>query len=108
MAVGGNLAAAKSVVQQNVLPCQFMVVRRDLFSKEGKVGIAVAARLALVVQEGAKDLVVSSVLLDDVEDILDRGRVADPRGNRVGTGAGRARRLFDQCVFVWSVGIDLA
>ena len=83
--VGADLALDVEVVEQHELAGQGVVVGRD------RLGEQADARLAVALGHVAEDLVVGAVLLDDVDDVLDRRGVADLRGDRVaGRGAGAA------------------
>ena len=88
VAVGADLAVDVEVVEQHELAGQGVMVGRDRLGEQAEVRVAVAFGHV------AEDLVVGAVLLDDVDDILDRRRVADLGGNRVARrrgGAGDAR-----------------
>ncbi len=90
VAVGADLALDVEVVEQHELADQGVVVGRDGLGEQAD------ARLAVAFGHVAEDLVVGAVLLDDVDDVLDRRGVADLRGNRVpgrGQGAADAGRI---------------
>ena len=81
-----------------VLVGEGVLVGRDLLAEYGEPGIPIALRNV------AEDLVVGSVLLDDVEHMPDRRAGADLRWND-----GRCGRRFSrgqQLVMVWRVLID--
>ena len=93
VAVGADLTLDVKVVEEHELSGQSVVVRRDGLGEQADVGFAVAFFHV------AEYLVVGAVFLDDVDDILDRRRVADLGGDRMsgaglvpGTAAGSPRR----------------
>ena len=91
VAVGADLALDVEVVQQHELAGQGVVVGRDRLGKQAEVRIAVAFLHV------AEDLVVGAVFLDDVDDVLDRRRLADLGGDRVARrGARSAARRSDR------------
>lgn len=61
------------VVQGDELLGQLMLVRCCILTEERQRRIAVAALAAVRVLQVAKNLVVGAVLLDDIDDVLDRG-----------------------------------
>ena len=63
-----------------------MCVRRHVLAKQRERRVAVALR------QVAQDLIVGAVLANDVEDVLDRRRVADLARNGVGDGRVRRRQ----------------
>src|SRR5688572_6735356 len=75
MAVGGVGAAGVSVVQENKLAGESVTVGRHLVTEESKLRIAVAFRHVAEVQ------VVSVVLLDYVDHVLEDGGLANPLRN---------------------------
>ena len=84
MAVGADLALDVKVVQEHELAGQGVVVGRDGLGEQADVRIAVAFFHV------AEDLVVGAVFLDDVDDVLDRRRLADLGGDRVSGGGARS------------------
>ena len=66
VAVGADLALDVEVVEEDELPRQGMVVRRDALGKEAE------RRVAVPLRHVAEDLVVGAVLLDHVDHVLDR------------------------------------
>ena len=85
VAVGAEDAAAVEVVEQHELFGQLVVVGRDLAAEDAQVGSPSPCF------DVAEDLIVGAVLFDDVEDVLEDGRLAVPLGNRARLGV-RARR----------------
>ena len=93
VAVGADLALDVEVVEQHELADQGVVVGRDRLGEQAEV------RLAVALGHVAEDLVVGAVLLDDVDDVLDRRRARRPwrgsgcpaRGARRGTAVGSPR-----------------
>ena len=81
MPVGGQLPGVVEVVDQGELPDQRVLVRRDLFAELHQRRVAVAPDVV------AEDLVVGPVLLDDVDDVLDRRRLADVVRDRLSSNA---------------------
>src|SRR5689334_4752100 len=71
MAIGRIHAVAIIIVQQNILLGQGVMIRRY------KLRINAQARIAISLRDVAKDLVVSLVLLQNVEDMLENRRLAD-------------------------------
>ncbi|MEJ7654537.1 MAG: hypothetical protein WKH64_15020 [Chloroflexia bacterium] len=71
VAVCGESAAHVRVVEERELPRELVVVRRDLAAEHRKARVALAAWLV------PEKLIVRAVLLDDVEDVLDSGGIAD-------------------------------
>ena len=87
VAVGRDVAVAIEVVEQHELLGQLVMVGRDVAAEHHQRRVAVAARHV------AEDLVVGPILLDDVEHVLDRRRLADlgRNGGFLGVGGvGRA------------------
>ncbi len=66
MPVARHLAAVVEVVEDAELPGQFMFVRRNLLA------IHHQRRIAIALRNVAKDLIVSAVFLDDVDDVMNR------------------------------------
>ena len=89
MAVLGNLAVAVEVVQKHELLRQCVLIRRHLAPEEHQF------RVAIALWEVAENLVVSAVLFENVNYVLDRARLADALGNRARrlVFAGGERRL---------------
>ncbi len=71
MAVGRDVSVAVEVVEQHELLGQLVVVGRHVAPEHHQRRVAVASGHV------AEDLVVGAILLDDVEHVLDRRRVAD-------------------------------
>ncbi len=84
MPVGADLAVHVEVVQQHEFASQRMVVGRDGLGEQAEV------RLAVALGHVAEDLVVSAILLDDIDDVLDRRRITDLRRDGVARGRGGA------------------
>ena len=83
MAVGRDVAVAVEVVEQHELLGQLVMVGRHLAAEHDQRRIAVAAR------QVAEDLIVGAILLDDVDDVLDRRGIARPwSGSRSCRGRG--------------------
>jgi len=70
MTVAGNLATAVEIINNTELPRQLMFVGRDLLPVHAEGWVAVAGL------EVTKYLVVSPVLLNDVDHVFDRVRPA--------------------------------
>ncbi len=85
--VGAQDAAAIGVVQQREFADELVLVRRDARAEGAEAGVAVAFLHV------AENLVVRTVLLDDVNDVLEHARLADTFGNGLG-GPVFARRQF--------------
>ena len=86
MAVVADLGVDVEVVEEDERLRQRVRVRRDLLAEERQARIAVAA------WHITEDLIVGTVLADDVEDVLDRRGLADhPRNRRIDRGAGRSQ-----------------
>ena len=86
--VDRDLTARIQVVQYHELACELVMVRRDRLAEQRQPRIAVAVRLA-VLGEIAEQLVVRAILLDDVQHVLDRRRVAESARHRIRPGPGR-------------------
>ena len=83
MAVGRDVPVAVQVVQQHELLGQLVMVGRHVAAEHHQRRVAVAPG------QVAEDLVVGAVLLDDVEDVLDRRRARRPWwGSAVFSGCG--------------------
>ena len=84
MPVRAQDARAVRVVEQHELVDQLVLIRSDLLAKDAQVGTASS------LLQRTKDLVIRAILLDDVHDVFDQARFADPfrDGPRglVGTG----------------------
>ena len=72
VAVGGEDAVAVEVVQQRELLSECVMVRRHRPAEDTEPRVPVAAR------QIAEKLVVGPVLLDDVDHVLENGRLAGP------------------------------
>ena len=66
MAIDADFAIAVEVIEDDILLGQGVLIRRDLFAEDGQLRIAVG------VWQVAELLIVGPVLLDDVDDVLDR------------------------------------
>ena len=86
VAVGRKHARTIEVVEQDKLLRQGMLVRCDRARKQHQ------RRVAVALGHVAENLVIGSVFLDDVDDMLDRRRLAMALGHRPRGGIG-ARRL---------------
>src|SRR5665213_810834 len=75
VAVDADLPIAIKVVENDILLRQRVLVRGDLLAKENQLGIAIGVRNV------AKLLIVGSVLLDDVDDVLDLAGLSYALGN---------------------------
>ena len=82
VSVGAQHPGAIEVVQQGKLPGQGVLVGRHFFSKHHQ------PRIAIALLHVAKNLIVSAVLLDDVEDVLEQRRLAVAYGHRDRPGVG--------------------
>ena len=84
VAVGAEDAGAVGVVEQDELAGELVLVGGDPLAEDAQARVAVARR------DVAQHLVVGAVLLDHVDDVLDRGsarRSARARRGRAGRGA---------------------
>ena len=75
VAVGAQDAAAIGVVQQRKIADELVLVGRDAFAENAQIRVAVAGRHV------AENLVVSSVFLDDINDVLEDAGFADAFGH---------------------------
>ncbi len=78
-------SAAVEVVQKRELPCQGVMVRRDLLT------VLTECRVPVALGHIAQHLVIRPVLLDDVDDVFERRRLPVPLGQRNGRDAGSGR-----------------
>ena len=78
MAVGPEDAGTVGIVQQHELAGQLVLVRRDPFAKDAQL------RIAIPLRHVAQHLIVGAVFFDDVDDVPDQARLADPLGHRAG------------------------
>ena len=69
--VGADFALDVEVVEQDELAGERVMVGRDVFAEETQLTLAIPLRHV------AEHLIVSAVLLDDVDAVFDRARVAD-------------------------------
>ena len=99
--VGRDVAVAIQVVEQHELFGQLVMVGRDLAAEHHQRRIAVAARHV------AEDLIVGAILLDDVQHILDRRRLADlgRNGRLLGVGGVGEQLVGIRAVLVDRLGI---
>ena len=65
MAIHADLTIRIQVVKQHILLREGAVVRRDVIPKNAQI------RIAISLWKVSEDLIVGSVLLDDIDDILD-------------------------------------
>ena len=71
VSIGADFAVHVEIVQEHELARQRVVIGRHALGEKAKL------RLAVALGNVAENLVVGAVLLDDVDDVLDRRRVAD-------------------------------
>ena len=81
MAVVADFGVDVEIVEHAELARERVRVGGDLLTENRERWIAISAL------DVAENLIVGSVLANHVEDVLDRRRVADPRGDRELTGA---------------------
>src|SRR4051812_32891360 len=81
MAIHADLAIAVEIIQQDIFTGQLMMIGGDPFAIEAKSRVAIANGLTPSVFQVAQDLVVGSVLLDDIQHVLDWARLAHLIGN---------------------------
>ena len=63
------------MVEQDEFADEFMLIGGDPFAKNTEVGLSGPLR------KGTKDLIVGSIFLDDVNNVFDEARFADPFGD---------------------------
>src|ERR1051325_7257632 len=77
MTVHADVPVAIEIVEKDVIAGDLVMIRRHVFAVNREVRIAVAGGFPFGVFEIAHDLIVSAIFFDDVEDVLDRARLAD-------------------------------
>src|SRR5262245_22815074 len=94
VAVGGSLRVHKEPVEQAKSQRECMMIRRDLLrrtrgasgsfagSKDGKAGVSVGGLPIAGLGNVAEYLIVSAVLFDDVDDVLDGRAIPEQPGLR--------------------------
>jgi len=94
MAVGAEDAGAIDVVEQDELAHYLVLVRRDLGAEDAQ------RRIAVALGDIAQNLIVGPVLLDDVDHVLEHGRLAHPLGDGPGrlVGSGRPRGFLQKWI----------
>src|SRR5262245_47857915 len=89
MPVGAHFRIHVEVIQQHELPRESMRVGSYLLSEQAQVGISISFA------DISEHLVVSAVLTNNVEDILDRGSISNlQRNRRFGRGGSRLQPDF--------------
>ena len=87
VAIGADFALDVEVVEENELPGEGMMVRRHPFREQAERWVAVPLRHV------AEDLIVGPVLLDDVDDVLNRARGAGEERDRVAVEVSRREQV---------------
>ena len=70
MPVAGDFAGVEEVIEHTKLQGELVQVGSNGFAIDGQAGVAIADRLAVLLQV-TEDLIVGAVFLDDVDDVLD-------------------------------------
>ena len=104
VSVPADLAIAVSVVQKYELFCDLMMIRSHLAWEHAQTRIPVALRWRLTCHI-PKDLVVGSILFDDIDDILDRTWISNACWNDRWNRRGYGRKQF---VGIGAVAIHLS
>ena len=101
MTVHTDLGIAVQIIDQEKLFGQAVLVGRHRTSENGE------SRVAVALWQVPKNLIVGAVLLDDINDMLDRRTHPHPIGQDGSSDRGRLGRT-QECVVIGSVGDDLA
>ena len=101
MPVHTDLGITVQIIEKEKLLGQTVLVGRHRTSENGE------SRIAVALWQVPKNLIVGAVLLDDINDMLDRRTHPHPIGQDGSTNRGRLGRA-QECVVIGSVGDDLA